>query len=407
MGMTRRSLLMGAGLLATADLMAGCAQKSADTLAIRVLKGTIPPQMEGRFRQLQRKAGTAAKLPLSIKPEPKLEGLFKLLQTIKQQDGNQSTQRGLPFFPQGSSQSWIDLLTLGDYWLATAITQGLLQPFDVAGWERWTALPQRWQALVTRDEQGNPTSSGKVWAAPYSWGTTLIVYRADRFAAEGWQPPTDWADLWRSDLHGWVSLPENPREVIGLTLKHLKQSYNVPDLTAVKGLEPQLVALNQQAKLYSSDSYLQPLILGDTAVAVGWSTDILPLLRSDRAANSPDKRKFAAVVPLSGTALWANLWVRPAFSSLSPNTQTLLNQWIDFCWQTDVAIQLSLLSGATSPIVPTLDPTRLPANLLAEPLLLPSSQIFDRSEFLLPLAPETINQYRQLWRTIRRTTTAV
>ncbi len=111
-------------------------------------------------------------------------------------------------------------------------------------------------------------------------------------------------------------------------------------------------------------------------------------------------------MPPSGTALWANLWVRPASSSLSPTIQPLLNQWIDFCWQTDVAVQLSLLSGATSPIIPTLDPTRLPANFLAEPLLLPSNQILDRSEFLLPLAPETIDQYRQLWKTIRRTTTA-
>lgn len=393
---------MGAGMLAASSILAGCAADSAPAVHVRVLKGSIPVQMVRRFRERYRMASQQSSPVLVVRPDSTLSNLFALLQALKSQTLQPSQGYRLSFLPQQQPAPLVDLVTLGDYWLATAIRQGLIQPLQPSAWSQWEKLPNRWRELVTRDDQGKLDPSGQVWAAPYGWGTTVIAYRADRFKREGWQPPQDWADLWRPELQGWVSLLDNAREVIGLTLKHLGQSYNTPDLTAVKELETQLTALNRQAKLYSSSNYLEPLILGDTAVAVGWSTDILPLLRADRAAHAPDKRLYGAVIPISGTALWANLWVRPADSQPNPDSQDILNQWIDFCWESGVAPQLSLLSGTTSPIIPELDVTLLPTSLVTEPLLSPAAEILNRSEPLLPLTDATINQYRQLWRRIRQ-----
>ena len=126
----------------------------------------------------------------------------------------------------------------------------------------------------------------------------------------------------------------NPREVIGLTLKKLGKSYNSTNLQAIPQLKAELTALNQQVKLYSSDSYLQPLLLGNTWLAVGWSTDILPLTQRNPA--------IAAVVPKAGTALWADLWVRPTVAK--PELSALIAAWISFCWRPEIAAQLSLLS---------------------------------------------------------------
>ncbi|MCS6813764.1 MAG: extracellular solute-binding protein [Cyanobacteria bacterium] len=402
MGITRRSLVMGAGMLATSSLLAGCATDPGSTVHVRILKGSIPVQMVKRFRDRYSMTSQGSSSVLVVKPESTLSDLFALLQALKSQKMQPSQGRRLPFLPQQQPSPLVDLVTMGDYWLATAIRQGLIQPLQPSAWSQWEKLPNRWRELVTRDNQGKPSSDGQVWAAPYGWGTTVIAYRADRFGQEGWLPPQDWADLWRPELQGWISLPDNAREVIGLALKRLGQSYNTADLTAVNDLEAQLVALNRQAKLYSSSNYLEPLILGDTAVAVGWSTDILPLLRTDRAAHGPDKRLYGAVIPASGTALWANLWVRPADSQLNSITQDILNQWIDFCWESGVAPQLSLLSGTTSPIIPELDITSLPTSLTTEPLLSPAAEILDHSEPLLPLTDVTIEQYRQLWRRIRQ-----
>ena len=76
-------------------------------------------------------------------------------------------------------------------------------------------------------------------------------------------------------MKGNISLLNQAREVIGLTLKKLGKSYNTEDIGQVENLKSELVQLNQQVKFYSSDNYLQSLVIGDTWLAVGWSKDCL------------------------------------------------------------------------------------------------------------------------------------
>jgi putative spermidine/putrescine transport system substrate-binding protein len=194
--------------------------------------------------------------------------------------------------------------------------------------------------------------------------------------------------VWRPELRDHISLLDQPREVIGLTLKKLGQSYNTENLNKVPELEQQLRALHQQVKFYSSDTYLQPLILGDTWLAVGWSTDVLSVMQR--------YQQIAALIPKPGTALWADLWVRPSGGASSTS---LGEQWIDFCWQPQIAQQISLQTKATSPIPVKLKPGDIQEQLRS--LLLSDIQVFQHSEFLLPLSKATMQQYQSLWQKIR------
>jgi putative spermidine/putrescine transport system substrate-binding protein len=205
----------------------------------------------------------------------------------------------------------------------------------------------------------------------------------------GWRPQ-DWQDLWKPELKGRISLLNQPREVIGLVLKSLGASYNTADLDKVPELKPKLQALSQQVKFYSSTTYLQPLLLEDTWLAVGWSADLLPLIKED-----PD---IKVIIPQSGTSLWADLWVQPAGvkkenSVLSPIQQ----QWIEFCWQPKAVNQISLLSTGASPATSQIKSIDIIKEVRENPLLFPDPQIFEKSEFLYPLSPSTTAQYRQLW----------
>ncbi|OZH55708.1 hypothetical protein AFK68_02820 [Hydrocoleum sp. CS-953] len=112
------------------------------------------------------------------------------------------------------------------------------------------------------------------------------------------------------------------------------------------------------------------------------------------------RKEIAAVVPQSGTALSANLWVKPAATSET----SLTEKWIDFCWQPQVAEQMSLLTQITSPILPGINTNELTSEINNNPLLLPPKEVLEKSEFLYPLADSTIEQYRQLWREIRIST---
>lgn len=377
--MKRRSFLTGISSLSLGYLLAGCDLQQSNTegiFQVRLLKNSIPAQLVSNFQKQ-----LAGQNIVKFKTHPQLKDLFILLQQWQGVINN-------PKSSQLSPQEIVNLLTLGDYWLFQAIRQNLIQPIDINGIENWATLPEQWQNLVKRNEKGEVDPQGKVWAVPYSGGNTLIVYRQPEFKKLGWTP-TDWSDLWRPELRGRFSLLDQPREVIGLTLKKLGKSYNTTDLATVPQLKAELVKLNQQAKFYSSDSYLQPLLNGDTWLAVGWSSDILPILSRHK--------ELRAVVPNAGTALWANLWVKPT----QAQSHILSQVWMNYCLQPKIAQQLSVSSKNFSPILFQLAPTDLIPSLQKNPLLIPSPAIMAKSEFLHPLPADVLKEYEKLWQAIR------
>lgn len=397
--MSRRSLLLGSGYLALSSLLASCSGQTASTLQLQILRKSIPPQFIGEFR----KALSRQKLDdvhLTIDSQPQLQALFSQLQTWKQAPPEPSSGSWwdgilgwVPFLGNSSKSKVPNLMTLGDYWLDRAIAQGLISPIDVSSLPTWAKLAQTPQLkqLVTRNQQGQLDPNGQIWAVPYRVGTTVIAYRRDIFEQRNLQPPTDWSDLWREDLRRRIGLLNNPREIIGLTLKKLGKSYNTEDLASVPTLQQALDALQEQAKYYSSTSYLQPLLLDDVWVTVGWSTDVLPLTQRSR--------QIAAIAPESGTALSADLWVHPAMTSAS--LPAAAQRWIEFCWQPQTATQLSLATWAVSPALIGTPDDQLPAEFRDYPALLPNAATLQASEFLLPLSDKTRQQYRELWSKMR------
>jgi putative spermidine/putrescine transport system substrate-binding protein len=379
--MHRRSFLAGLGTLALTQGLGGCQSNSQQQLETYFLRSTVPSQLFNQFRSQLSGAN------LKLDPLLSLEALFERLQSWRRELGQPSANASGPL-P-------VRTLSLGNFWLSQAIRQQLIQPLNLDKLTNWSRLPLVWQSLVTRDRQGNladissASSDLQVWGAPYRWGMTVIVYRKDKFAKLGWAPQ-DWSDLWRPELQGKLSLLNQPREVIGLTLKRLGSSYNIAEPAGVEGIQQALKDLNRQVRFYSSDAYIQPLLLEDTWAAVGWSTDVLPEVRQDD--------RLAIAVPKAGTSLWADVWVQPNQNgNLDDPSQKLLNRWLDFWWQPEVVNQLSQYSDALSPLaVSGQTPGR------TSQLLLPNADSFARHEFLNPLADKTITQLRSLWQDMRK-----
>jgi putative spermidine/putrescine transport system substrate-binding protein len=373
--MKRRSLLISSGGLALAALLGGCRRRD-NALRVLFLEDSVPPQLLKAFR-----SALTQPLPLNFVPRPQIAGIFEQLENWQTAES-----------PRGA-----DLVTLGDAWLVEAIQQNLIQPLEVSSVAGWARVPKPWQDLVTRDRQGSLSPTGQVWGAPYRWGSVAIAFRKDKLEPLGWQPQ-DWADLWRPELAGMLSLPDSPRTVLGLVLKKLGRSVNEADLDSVPDFGAELAALDRQTKFYSSTAYLQPLLIDDTWAAVGWTTDILPLMQGDP--------RIGAVIPASGTVLFSDLWVRPARSpsadaQSAPTLESAIAQWIDFCWQSEAATRLSLQTAAASPIF-ALDAAELPTEPQNRDLLLPPTAILEKSEFLLPLSPASAAQFRQAWAALPR-----
>lgn len=358
-------------------MLGGCRQGDQVTLSAALLDNAVPPQLLTEFEKTLQSG-----IQLQVESKAQLSDLFTQLQTWHAAETSADDRTKKPALPT-------NVMALGDYWLQPAIQQGLIQPMNPASWAGWNDLGSLWQQLVRRDRQGKLSASGDLWAAPYRWGHLMIAYSKSEFENLGWQPQ-DWVDLWRPELQRRFSLPDSARTVIGLTLKMLGHGFNEAAPLAIADLQPTLSTLNQQVKVYSSDAYLQPLIIGDTWLAVGWSTDILPVLERNKS--------LAGVIPSSGTLLSADVWVvptNPGATASSSNTST--QQWVEFYWQRAIAEQLSLLSSGASPLLLKGDRANLPEALQENQLLIPPADIMNQSEFLEPVSEEAIAQYKDLW----------
>jgi putative spermidine/putrescine transport system substrate-binding protein len=390
--MHRRSFLLTLGSLALAPIFASCQAEDRRVLRVLALKNSLPPQLlSGFIKSIQS----------SHKVELIVEGQFKeiLVQLQAWYKTGEAEAKGfkVPLVPAAKSSEYIpNLVSMGDAWLSTAIQAKTIEPIDIQKLANWGKLDSRWHELVMRDDRGNSIPKGQVWGVPYRWGTTVIIYRKDRLAAAGIPIPQDWEDLWNPKLRQRISGLDRSREVIGLTLKKLGYSYNQPDLTQVTNLKSTLQKLHQQVKSYSADNYIQPLLMGDTWMAVGWSADAIDLIQKNS--------NIGAIVPRSGTAIWADLWVQPTTKNKSEmvDRSKLAHQWIDYSIQPQASNQISLFTPGTAPLLTSINPSQILPDIQRNPLILPSKTILDKSEFIYPLSTATASQFDSLWREIRQ-----
>ncbi len=365
--LNRRSFLKLIPSLTVPFLLTSCSKISPNNVNILFLNGSIPPQLIGKFYQ-----EFPSEIKVNFKPEESLESILKLL------NNNSQVYNG-------------DLFTLGNYWLKEVREKNLLEPFESQNIPDWRNLPSQLKNLIQGENKENKDK--QIWAIPYRWGSTVIAYRKDLLEKEKINLPTDWEDLWKSEFKQKIGLLNQPREIIGLTLKKLGYSYNTTNLKEISKLKAELLKLNQQIKFYSSNAYLQPLILGDISLVVGWSEDIVPIKKA--------YPNIEIIIPNSGTSLWTEMWVKPKNNlSLNDRKRAIINQWLNYCWKAESASQIALFSSATSPIISILEPEKIPPDIFNNALLNINPEILKRSEFIDNLPLEIEQEYLKLWQEI-------
>jgi len=405
---TRRTLLLGTAGLAASSLMTGCSP-NAGALQMLLLEGSVPSEVLKQFRKQQAET-------VKFQSFAQMSRIFQQLQ-LWQQAPEQSVSFWRRLVPSGEDDSppaANNIVSLGDYWLGSAIAQNLIEPLDLSD-ETWSALPTQWQQFVHRDRQGQIVSlgddTGKFWAAPYKVQSLVVVYRNSQFPGNGWSdlPFESWDDLLMPQLRQSIALPAYPNVVLGLLQKMTSGSFNASferssnSDTSRKQVVEQLSqalsapfeALNAQVKTYDSQTALKALVNEDVQVVVAWSGDVVTALQR--------YRDLRAVVPAEGSLLSADTWVQPTGAGLSAIAQ----QWIAFCWQTEVAAQLSISRRGFSPVFLDSAPNNAPnestdtntLDVLEGGLL--SAEALQNSEPLLPLPPSLQAAYLDLWQQLR------
>ncbi|KAJ4834592.1 hypothetical protein Tsubulata_036652 [Turnera subulata] len=371
-------------------------------LKILALRGSIPPSWLKDFIQSQGK-----RLRLRIKYLSSLDDIF--------------SHASSSFHNRHNVPPPADVFGVGDSWLSLAIRNSIIQPIPSPESQDWfSALTHKWKVYLRRNHAGEIDPHGQIWAAPYRWGTMVIAYKKTPFQKHNLPPIQDWVDLWRPELAGRISMIDSPREVVGMVLKSMGASYNTKNIelevaggrAAVKEnlrlLGKQVLILSGghvQVRLFDSMHYLKAFGVGDAWVAVGWSSDVLPVAK--RMSN------VGVIVPKSGASLWADLWVIPAASKLKTNLiggevrgpSPVIHQWIEFCLQAarELPFKQEVIPGTVplnlkSTVVEASEELykgkpKLDSNLVCG---IPPSEILSKCEFLEPLPDATISDYEWL-----------
>jgi putative spermidine/putrescine transport system substrate-binding protein len=387
--MKRRQLLYGTLAAGMTGTIVSCQNRgSRQVFRLAVLQGSLPTQVRTGFDRHLTDMG------LDVEVFPSFSDIFDKLKSWQKVSPEAAK---IWRWPWQKVPALPDVVTIGDRWLTDAIKDKLIVPFAATPPSFQNLHPQLLKSLVERDDRGLVSEPGKgqIWGIPYRWGTTVIAYRRDRFAAAGIVPPHDWNSLWQPELKKKISLLDSRREIIGLTLKSLGRSYNEADLAAISLLKPKLLKLHQQTLFYSKDTYLQPLITGDTWAAVAWSNDIVKLMEKDP--------RIGAVVPMSGTAFWSEVIVRPR-SITFPNGTAIANldRSLEYLVSAEVGNKIALLTGVSTPVLKSLKPSEILPEIGKNLLLSLPSEIWQKSETIVPLTDTALSQYDQLWEEIRR-----
>ncbi|XP_063938828.1 uncharacterized protein LOC108199705 isoform X2 [Daucus carota subsp. sativus] len=362
-------------------------------LRIVALRSSVPPLWIKNFMQAQ---GKRAKLRMEFRGS--INEIFsELSMAFSKRD----------IAPKSAAAA--DIVALGDSWLSLAISKALIEPIPKIEDQEWfSGLSEKWKAYLRRNGEGKLDNEGKIWAVPYRWGSMVIAFKRSKFQKNNLAPIEDWADLWRPELSGKISMVDSPREVIGAVLKYMGASYNTSNFdTEVVGgrnaVLQKLSLLEKQVRLFDSMHYIKAFEVGDVWVTVGWSSDIVPAAKR--------MSDVAVIVPKSGASIWSD--AIPAASEIKNEKiggrvrgpSPLVHQWLEFCLQSERALPFKeeVVPGASpsalegTPVESTVElhknKPKLDSNLIGGA---PPEEILKRCEFLEPLSDATLSDYQWL-----------
>lgn len=223
--------------------------------------------------------------------------------------------------------------------------------------------------------------SNNRYSVPFTWGTTGLVYNADKISPE----PEDWNYLWdrKPELLRQMTLMNDVREVMGAALRSLGYSYNSENSAEIKAAYEKLVELKVALANFTTDGWRDLILAGDLEIAMGYGFDALTV--------SEENPSIKYVVPSSGTSLFTDTIVIP---KKAPNIKGAY-AWINFMLQPEVTAELCERLYLSTPNRKTFE--LLPVDFQEDATLFPPESVLAKCEGILPLNDEKEKEYARYW----------
>ncbi len=231
--------------------------------------------------------------------------------------------------------------------------------------------------------QRPPWDPGLQWSVPYMHGATGILYQKSLRAA-----PVSWADLWKEDLRGKITMLDDETEVLGASLKKLGYSLNSGNPAELGAARDQAIRQKSLLRAYLNAEVRDQVVAGDVWAAQAWT-----VTAGQAIAAAPDRLAFA--YPSEGFPRFAD---NIAILRESRRTEAA-HQWIDYLLRPRVAAAIVIATRTATANAAAQE--LLPDSIRRDPVLYPSPEILARAEWFEPQPPASQKLRDRIWTEIK------
>ncbi|MFT4469302.1 ABC transporter substrate-binding protein [Arthrobacter sulfonylureivorans] len=318
--MSRRNVLMGAGGLTLAGLLAACGTGGTGSSSNTSASGGLSPAAD---LSDQEKEVNWANWTLYLDYDDSTQTYPSLEAFIKQSgiqanysediDGNDTYFGKIQGQLAAGQDIGQDIITLTDWMAARLIRLGYTQELDHAN------IPNSANLLETlKNVDFDPGRKNSL-----TWQSGYAGIAWNKEAVPGGLKTV--SDLWKPELKGRVEVLDEMRDTMGLLMME-----NGVDISGNWGANEYDAALEVLQKQISSgqirqvkgNSYKEDLISGDALAVICWSGDITQL-------NFEEGDKWQFAIPEAGGTLWSDNLMVPIGSPHKKNAEALMNYYYD------------------------------------------------------------------------------
>ncbi|MER1995961.1 MAG: spermidine/putrescine ABC transporter substrate-binding protein [Arthrobacter sp.] len=206
-----------------------------------------------------------------------------------------------------------DIVTLTDWMAARLIRLGYTQELDLAN------IPNSKNLLESlKNVDFDP---GRKHSLTWQSGFAGIAWNKEAFP----QGLKSVSDLWQPELKGRVEVLDEMRDTMGLLM--LDQGVDISGDWGEDEFENALDVLSKQIadgqiRQVKGNSYKEDLISGDALAVIGWSGDITQL-------NFEEGDKWEFAIPEAGGTLWSDNLLVPIGATHKTNAEKLMDYYYD------------------------------------------------------------------------------
>jgi spermidine/putrescine transport system substrate-binding protein len=396
-GVSRRSVLSGAGALGLGAALAACG--TSGTATGTGASGRDKPQAPADRSDSDRVvhwANWTAYLDYddSTKTYPTLEAFQKqtgieatYAEDIEDNETYLAKIQGQLEYGQDIGR---DIFVFTDYVVPRLVRSGFVQPLDKAN------IPNAKNLLDNLQQVG--FDPGRRYSLTWQSGYTGIAYDIEQVKRLGIEI-TKLSDLWHPKLKGRVEVLSQYQDTIGLIM--LEQGVDVSAPFEDAAFDKALAVLkeqltNGQIRQVKGNSYLEDFNSGDALAVIGWSGDILAANAEHQEANKTDQDRYQFFLPPTGGMLWSDNLLVPVTSAHKRNAEILMNYYYDPKVAAEVAAYVNYIcpvKGAKEVIATDPDPDT--AALADSPWIFPTDADLAKVKVFRSLKPEEHDRYQQ------------